>query len=157
VTLDVAVPDPREASWRVEAAVNAHRRRLALPALEPHPVLAAAARQHAQRMRNLGFFAHVDPFDDTSPLQRVRAIDPRPWALLAENLSAGACAAEAIVQGWIDSPAHRANLEHPQLTHVGTELTVGGAFGAYAAQVYGRAVPRFALGLRTWRRAGGAR
>src|SRR4051794_18143904 len=97
----------------VEAEVNAHRRRIGLTTLAPHPVLTAAARQHAQRMRNLGFFAHDDPQDRTTVQRRVDAIDRRLWAVLGENLAAGSPRPGDIVQGWLDSPGHRANLEHP--------------------------------------------
>jgi uncharacterized protein YkwD len=122
----------------VEAAVNVHRRRLGLSLLSPHPVLTAAAQQHSQRMRNLGFFAHTDPVDHSSAKKRVDAIDRRLWHLLAENLAAGMESADAVVEGWLDSPGHRANLEHPALTHFGTAVATGGPLGTYTTQLYGQ-------------------
>ena len=121
----------------LEALLDDYRRSRGLRPLRPHSVLAAAARQHSARMRNLDFFDHRDPRDGTLPHQRVRAIDREPWRIVAENLAAGAWTARQILEGWIDSPGHRANLEHPDLTHVGTDVALGGSMRAYTTQVYG--------------------
>ncbi len=121
---------------QLEQALNAYRREQGLRALAPHHALAGAARQHAHRMRNLDFFAHEDPYDGTSARHRVAAIARGPWALIAENLAAGADDADQVLAGWIASPGHRANLLRPTLTHVGTAVAVGGRLRVYVAQVY---------------------
>ena len=121
----------------LELLVNDHRRSCGLRELRRHPILAAAARQHSSRMRNLDFFDHCDPYDRTSAQHRVQAVDRSPWRIVAENLAARAFTARQIVDGWIESPGHRANLEHPQLSHVGTSVALGGSMHTYATQVYG--------------------
>jgi uncharacterized protein YkwD len=121
----------------LETILNGYRLARGLASLRPHAVLGAAARQHSARMRNLDFFDHRDHYDFTLPHQRVVVIDPGPWRIVAENLAAGAPTAHEILDGWIDSPGHRANLEHPDLTHVGTDIALGGTMRVYATQVYG--------------------
>jgi uncharacterized protein YkwD len=126
-----------ELALELEDAVNAHRRRLGRRELERDPALAAAARQHSQRMRNLGFFDHTDPYDRTSSMDRIEAVDPGPWTIVAENLAAGVWDADGILQSWLRSPGHRANVEHPELTLLGTDVAHGGPLRAYTTQVYG--------------------
>jgi uncharacterized protein YkwD len=121
----------------LDAAINEHRRRRGLRPLVPDPALAAAARQHSQRMRNLGFFDHIDPCDGTSALERVRAVDSRRWALVAENLAGGQWTAAQVLQGWLDSPGHRVNLEHPRVSAIGTSVALGGPLRTYVTQLYG--------------------
>jgi uncharacterized protein YkwD len=131
----------RCAATELGRLVNRHRGDLDLRALEHDEVLAAAARQHAQRMRNLGFFDHRDPFDHTRPHQRVRAAGRWSWALIAENLAAGQLTPDEVLRGWLDSPGHRANVELPELTHHGVAIVLGGRMRSYTAQVYATRAP----------------
>jgi uncharacterized protein YkwD len=137
--------DPAVLSRALDEAVDAHRRHLGLSELRRHPALAAAACQHSTRMRNLGFFDHADPYDGSSCHDRLDAIDPRRWALVAENLAAGQWTAEQIVQAWLESAGHRANLELADVTHVGSGVVVGGVFHLYATQLYATRDGRAAL------------
>jgi uncharacterized protein YkwD len=129
--------NPQGMARDLEAAVNGHRQRIGLRPLNPHGVLAAAARQHSQRMRNLGFFEHTDPRDRTSAVERVRAVDRKRWALIAENLAAGQRTAAQAFEGWLDSPGHRVNLEHPHVASVGTAVVLDGPLRTYITQLYG--------------------
>lgn len=129
--------NPYSMARELEDAVNGHRRRLGLRALRPNRVLAAAARQHSERMRNLDFFNHEDLLDCSSVSERVATIEARRWALLAENLAAGQWTPEQIVEGWLDSPGHRANLEDPRVSEIGTSVALGGQLRTSITQLYG--------------------
>lgn len=125
----------------LEAAINAHRQRVGLHPLQRNAALAAAARQHSERMRNLGFFSHVDPRDGTSVTERVEAVNGRGWRILAENLAAGYETAEQILHGWLGSPGHRRNLEHTGVSDFGTSVAFGGHMRSYVTQLYGSVGP----------------
>lgn len=96
----------------LERLVSQHRRSLGLHPLTVDPVLALAAGRHALRMRNAGYFAHIDPETGTDPMARVSAVEPDTWRLVAENLTSGVWTPQQALEGWLDSPGHRANLEH---------------------------------------------
>jgi len=82
----------------------------------PDSILARLARDHAIDMRQGRFFGHVSPTRGNLA-DRMRAIgvgSPR----VAENIARGPSAAR-IHGNLMDSPAHRANVLDPLLTHVG--------------------------------------
>src|SRR5579884_1191188 len=133
-----AAPNPLILAQELERLVSAHREWVGVCPLHHSATLAAAARQHAQRMRNLGFFAHRDPHDLSTPADRVLCIAPGQWSLIAENLAAGQLHAEEIFLAWLGSLEHRANLEHPGVSYIGTSVETHGAYATYTAQLYGR-------------------
>jgi len=64
----------------------------------------------------------------------------------AENIAMGSWRSDqALVQGWIDSPGHRANLLNPEVREIGVALVRDGGITAgrpvarlYAVQLFGR-------------------
>ena len=77
----------------------------------------AAAYEHSWDMDLREFFDHVNP-DGEGPVDRLaRHGVVEPW--VGENLARGFASPEDVVQGWMDSPAHRENLLYPGWTHVG--------------------------------------
>jgi uncharacterized protein YkwD len=88
--------------------------------------LETAARGHSKSMLRTGTFAH-GAFN--TRIRRVGVRSPR----VGENLAWGAGAyarAQLIVQMWMGSPAHRANLLHPGYRLVG----VGAVKGVFNGQ-----------------------
>jgi uncharacterized protein YkwD len=79
--------------------------------------LANSAMRHAQAMAHQDFFNHVSP-QGLTPEQRIQQAG---WTSLpiGENIAAGQATAQEVMQGWIDSPGHCANLHRPQYTHIG--------------------------------------
>lgn len=86
------------------------------PALSYHEPAAIVAYAHAKDMYDRDFFGHVNP-DGQGPGDRLRAAGIRCYA--AENIGGGYWEAPQLLQAWIDSPSHRANLElvPVQFTH----------------------------------------
>lgn len=70
-----------------------------------------AAQKHAEDMVNRGYFSHYSPEGD-GVRERIIAegYEPRGWA---ENLAQGHQNEEQILQAWINSPGHDANLSAP--------------------------------------------
>jgi uncharacterized protein YkwD len=82
--------------------------------------LEGAARNHSRRMLRTGTFAH-GAF--TTRIRRAGVRAPR----VGENLawSSGLAGARAIVQMWLASPSHRANLLRPGYRIVGIGAVTG--------------------------------
>ena len=119
---------------RVSASVlcfmNAMRANDGLPALRENQQLEDASVKHSQDMVNRKFFAHDTP-DGVDVVARLRAIGYVPRAgdwVVGENLAWGSGALatpRAIVQAWMDSPAHRENLLSPDYREVGLGIVLG--------------------------------
>jgi uncharacterized protein YkwD len=67
-----------------------------------------------------GFFSHTNP-DGDSPEDRLESAGVQ-WSRWAENIAAGQPTGEAVLDGWLGSPGHRANLENCLLTEHGVGL-----------------------------------
>jgi len=106
--------------------INSVRTANRLTPLRVDFALVRAARDHSRTMLREGVFAHGDF------AARVRGYGVRaPY--IAENLAWGNgpyASARAIVDSWLASPPHRANLLHPRLRKVGIGAPVG-TFAGY--------------------------
>jgi uncharacterized protein YkwD len=117
-----------ELAAAVTCLVNAERVGAGLRPLAPNPQLRTASQRMASLMVSQQFFAHDTP-DGRTLLDRVRPtgyISGR-WAL-GENLAWGSGALatpQAIVNGWMHSPGHRANILYASFRDVGIGVTLG--------------------------------
>ena len=148
---------------RVERAtlclLNAERAKRDVRPLTRNRRLARAAERHTDDMVEHGYFEHdsrngdsfSDRIRDTGYLSRVSR-----W-VVGENLAWGSgrlSTAEAIVQAWMDSRGHRANVLDGRYREIGIGLTLGsprGGDGATYATEFG-AVTRRASATRRARR-----
>jgi len=112
----------------VEAAIvdltNAYRSRQKLGSLTTNPILTRAARSYAAYLAKHGQFSHTA--DGNQAGDRIAAAG-YAWCQIGENLAmhvdsrgfeARALAGKS-VEGWINSPGHRANLVAPHVTEIG--------------------------------------
>jgi uncharacterized protein YkwD len=113
--------DPeREAVIRI----NREREALGVAPLAPDSALIAAARRHSNDMAETGTFGHIGS-DGSTPSQRMLEAG-YGWSRCGETLGVGHLTAEEIVDGWMDSPNHRAILVDGGYVHVGMGLVSGG-------------------------------
>src|SRR5690625_3075809 len=101
--------------------------------------LALAARHHAQDMAELGYLAHESPGEGVRSLSRRLNSAGAMMEAAAENLAFLQHVpdlAPATVQGWLDSPGHRANLLG-QYNLVGFGIAQPDSGGYYVVQVLG--------------------
>ena len=108
---------------QVEAFIevmNAHRESIDCPALVWNRDVAEVAQAHSVDMLQRDFFAHENP-DGLSPFDRLGAAGIE-YSRAAENIAWGYSSAQAVLDGWIGSPGHRANLENCSLTYHGVGL-----------------------------------
>jgi uncharacterized protein YkwD len=110
--------------------VNAERTALGLPALTENPQLDEAARGMAQRMVTEHFFSHDTP-DGKNVVERIEPTGYIPnsgdW-VVGENLawgSGGLSTPAAIVNGWMNSPGHKANILAPDYKDIGLAVAMG--------------------------------
>ncbi len=109
--------------------VNAHRAAASCPALRADDQLARAATLHAQDMVDQGYFSHTS-LDGRTFGDRVTAQGyARPGG---ENIAAGQQTAQAVVDAWMASEGHRANILNCDFTAMGL-----GRAGNTWVQVFG--------------------
>lgn len=124
-----ARPSAGEAS--VIQVVNTVRAQHGLRRLSLDLRLERAARGHSRAMLRTGSFAHGDV------RRRLAAVGVR-GSLYGENLAWGvgsSASAAAVVQMWMNSPPHRANLLRPGFRRIGVGRAVGTFAGHAGAAV----------------------
>ena len=121
---------------RVVELTNIERQKAGLAPLTPQANLTQAASGYAGVLASGSCFAHTcGPVPDFS--ERATQAGYTNWTALAENIAAGQRTPEAVVQAWMESPGHRANILNPRYTEIGVGLATGGRMAMYWAQSFG--------------------
>jgi uncharacterized protein YkwD len=107
--------------------LNAERRGKGLPSLKSNRALARAAKSWARTMVARRFFAHES--GHSTVLSRIKRTGyvHGSWSL-GENIAWGSGALatpRAIVNGWMHSPGHRANILHGAFRDIGIGIKLG--------------------------------
>jgi uncharacterized protein YkwD len=119
---------------RVVVLTNAERAKHGCGALRGDSRLANAARAHSTDMAVHKYFDHNSQ-DGTTPWTRIkRAGYVQPGA---ENIAMGYPTAAAVMQGWMNSPGHRANILNCKLRALGVGVHSGGSGGPWWTQDFG--------------------
>jgi len=119
----------------VVALTNAERARAGLRPLAVDALLTNAAQAHSADMVARAFYSHTSP-DGSEPWHRAAAAGSTRRTI-GENIACGQRSAAEVVQGWMDSPGHRANILKPAFTHIGVGFAGGGSAGTYWTQLFG--------------------
>ncbi len=77
----------------------------------------AAAREKSQDMQTKNYFSHTSPTFG-SPFDRMKALGIS-YKSAGENIAQGQRSPQEVVQAWMDSPGHRANILNGSFTHIG--------------------------------------
>ena len=117
--------------------INERRAQARLAPLAGDPTLEAAATQYSLRMVAQSFFAHVAP-DGSDPVDRLIAAGLRRAGDLfaGENLGYGSGGLESpalMVQAWMNSPSHRANVMSDVYRKIGIGIVPGTPVGSKTA------------------------
>lgn len=110
--------------------LNQQRAQAGLGALATDGLLETAATRYTARMLAEGFFAHVAP-DGTDIIDRLTAVGylrHLQQYSVGENLgtgSGGYVTPAAMVQAWMLSPGHRANILERSYTAIGIGVAIG--------------------------------
>ncbi|MCY7353049.1 MAG: CAP domain-containing protein [Cytophagaceae bacterium] len=89
----------------------------AAPALQLNTLLNTASQKHATDMATYNYFSHTGR-DGSLPWDRMRR-EGYIWRRAAENIAAGYTTARAVVDGWLKSPGHCANIMNANLKDLG--------------------------------------
>ena len=103
---------------RVLELVNQARSEEGLAPLTLNEQLNIAADSHSQSMAVNDFFSHQDPTDNSSGGDRIEETGYE-WSFWGENVAAGYSTPEQVVDGWLNSPGHRANILNENFTEIG--------------------------------------
>ncbi|MET9970890.1 CAP domain-containing protein [Streptomyces sp. NPDC006356] len=114
---------------------NRERARAGLQALSFDPALTTAAQAYSADMAARAFYSHTSP-EGTQPWDRAAAAGSRMRAI-GENIACGQRSPGEVVEGWMNSPGHRANILKRDFTHIGIGFAGGGPAGTYWTQLFG--------------------
>lgn len=113
--------------------INTERMKLGLPVLYFDKELAEVARTHSKDMFRRGYFSHFDP-EGKSPFDRIRK-NGIQFRIAGENLALAQNLSLAHT-GLMESPTHRANIEHKSFGKVGIGILDGGYNGLMITQLF---------------------
>jgi uncharacterized protein YkwD len=102
-------------------ATNQARSANGMAALQYDEQLALAARNHALEMATMNYFSHQSPTPGSATPPERAAKAGSPYVFIGENIAKmpSGDLAQSTTDGWMGSPGHRANILHPEFTHVG--------------------------------------
>lgn len=133
----VEVSDPSRLKQELLDAVNSERAKAGLRPLRLDPTLSQIADFYACRLIDGGFFQHIDADDKSTVVTRAGSFG-YAFLKIGENLAAEQRTVKEVMAAWMDSPGHRANLLDPTFTEIGIAVKLGGAYGTYWVQEFGR-------------------
>ncbi|WP_030296500.1 sigma-70 family RNA polymerase sigma factor [Streptomyces katrae] len=116
-------PAPAGVAGQVIALVNSERAAAGCGPLKDDSQLRAAAQGHSDDMAARDFFAHTNP-DGADPGKRTTASGYR-WSTYGENIAKGQQTAASVMDSWMKSPGHRANILNCSFKDIGVGIHTG--------------------------------
>ncbi|PSL42441.1 putative YkwD family protein [Salsuginibacillus halophilus] len=113
---------------------NEERAAQGLAPLEPHNELANVAEIKSEDMRDNNYFSHDSPTYG-SPFDMLETYGVN-YRTAGENIAAGQRTPEEVVDGWMNSDGHRANILDESYTHIGIGHAEGGSYQHYWTQMF---------------------
>ena len=100
--------------------------------------LTLAATEHSNNMANYNFFDHTG-LDGSTVGTRVTA-QGYTWSRVSENIAAGQTSAQEVVDGWMSSEGHCANIMNADVTEMGLACQVNSDsdYQRYWTQVFAK-------------------
>ncbi|PTM93030.1 sigma-70 family RNA polymerase sigma factor [Streptomyces sp. VMFN-G11Ma] len=125
---------PSDTVAQVVALVNQERAKAGCQALTEDPQLEKAAQGQSDDMAARAFFDHTNP-DGADPGQRITAAGYK-WSTYGENIAQGQQTAAAVMESWMNSPGHRANILNCSFKDIGVGVHKGSG-GPWWTQDFG--------------------
>ena len=111
---------------QVVTLVNAERVKYGLAALTLDETLCGYARVKSQDMHDQGYFSHTSPTYG-SPFDMMRAFGVS-YRTAGENIAMGYATPAAVVEAWMNSEGHRANILSANYTTLGVGYAADGGY-----------------------------
>jgi len=96
--------------------------------------LTAIANEKARDMAENNYFSHTSPTYG-SPFQMLQQYGIR-YRTAGENIAAGQKTPEEVMNSWMNSSGHRANILNPAYTEIGIGYFAGGSYGSYWTELF---------------------
>lgn len=106
--------------------VNAERAKEDLPALKVDWELARVAKHKSQDMKDKNYFSHTSPTYG-SPFTMIQNYGIQ-YRSAGENIAKGQKTPEQVVNAWMNSSGHRANILNKNYTHIGVGFVEDGYY-----------------------------
>lgn len=106
--------------------VNLKRAEYGLKPLTQDWELSRVARYKSQDMKDLGYFSHTSPTYG-SPFQMMKNFGIS-YKTAGENIAKGYSSPEAVINAWMNSSGHRANILNSSYTHIGVGFVKEGNY-----------------------------
>ncbi|QES46836.1 RNA polymerase [Streptomyces venezuelae] len=129
-----APPAPQGDAAQVVALVNKERAAAGCGPLKDDPQLRAAAQGHSDDMAARDFFSHTAP-GGSDPGDRTTAAGYR-WSTYGENIAKGQQTPEQVMDSWMNSSGHRANILNCSFKDIGVGIRKGSG-GPWWTQNFG--------------------
>ena len=133
----VNIPDlgaTKDIENQVIQLTNQERVKNGLKPLTANWELSRVARFKAMDMRDHQYFSHTSPTYG-SPFTMIQKFGIT-YREAAENIAAGQQTPQAVVQSWMNSPGHRANILNARYNQIGVGYAKGGNYGYYWVQQF---------------------
>lgn len=106
--------------------VNEIRKSNGLKPLTQDWQLSRVARYKSQDMKKLGYFSHTSPTYG-SPFDMMKSFGIS-YRTAGENIAKGYATPKAVVEAWMNSTGHRANILNSTYTHIGVGYVSSGNY-----------------------------
>lgn len=114
--------------------VNQERAAAGLPALKVNTELAAMAEKKAEDLRDNHYFDHTSPVYG-SPFDMMRQFGIS-YTAAGENIAKGQRTPAEVMNGWMNSPGHRANILNSSFTEIGVGYVTDSSGTGYWVQEF---------------------
>lgn len=113
---------------------NVERAKYGLPALKYNWQVARVARIKSQDMISSNYFSHISPIYG-SPFKMLESYQLR-FSAAAENIAYGQRSAQEVMNSWMNSPGHRANILSRNVTVLGVGVAKKSNGTLYFTQLF---------------------
>lgn len=126
--LNIPITDTSVLNYEKEVVrlVNAERAKNGLKPLTYDWELSRVARIKSQDMKDNKYFSHTSPTYG-SPFQMMKSFGIT-YRSAGENIARGQATPQAVVNAWMNSSGHRANILNPAFTHIGVGYVANGRY-----------------------------
>lgn len=114
--------------------VNAERTKNGLKELTLSHTLNGIATEKAKDMRDKNYFSHQS-HTYGSPFEMLQQFGVK-YQSAGENIAGGQKTAQDVMNDWLNSSGHRANILNKNYTELGVGYVEGGAYGTYWVQLF---------------------
>lgn len=124
----INIPDKEGQAYEQEVIrlVNVERSKAGLPALKYDWELARVAKHKSQDMHDNKYFSHTSPIYG-SPFQMMQSYGIK-YRSAGENIAMGQRTPQQVVNAWMNSSGHRANILNKNFTHIGVGYVADGHY-----------------------------